>query len=187
MKEKLNVLFGLILIVVIGIGVFKLIEMIIEAFAKVNPTISAGIIAASATVIVSIISVLVAKRLEHKSLLAKEHRDKKTPSYEDMVKFIIRLVFADKLGLKPLTDQEMIEKMASFTENLVVWGSDEVVKSWVAFRMNSIANAGKTNSGILFEVEELLLAIRKDLGHSNKGLVKGKILSTFINDIDTLL
>ena len=37
---------------------------------------------------------------------------------------------------------------------------------------------------ILFEMESLLLAIRKDLGHSNRGTGRGAILGLFINDID---
>ena len=32
--------------------------------------------------------------------------------------------------------------------------------------------------------ESLILAIRKDLGHKNKGLVAGDILALFLNDIE---
>lgn len=35
--------------------------------------------------------------------------------------------------------------------------------------------------------ENLLLAIRKDMGHKNKGLQQGDILSLFINDVDETL
>jgi hypothetical protein len=35
----------------------------------------------------------------------------------------------------------------------------------------------------MFEIENLLLAIRKDLGHENKGLAPGKVLGLFVNDI----
>lgn len=53
--------------------------------------------------------------------------------------------------------------------------------------MYSVNNAEKPSHGILFEVEELLMAIRKDLGHSNKGISRGKILSLFVNDINEYL
>jgi hypothetical protein len=36
---------------------------------------------------------------------------------------------------------------------------------------------------VLFQVENLLIAIRKDLGHKNVGFKKGTILGLFINDI----
>lgn len=163
-------------------GAFKLLQLLWEAFSQVNPTLAAGIIAASATVVVSVISVLVAKRLEFRATLAKEHREKKIPFYEGMVKFIFRMTFADKLGLEPLTEKEMVQQMASFTENLIVWGADEVIEAWFKFRNRSL-NGDGSGVSIMFEIEDLLLAIRRDLGHENKGLTRGKVLGLFINDI----
>ena len=162
-------------------GLLKLLQLLWQAFSQVNPTLGAGIIAAAATIVVSVISVLVAKRLEYRAILEKEHREKKIPFYEGMVKFIFRLTFAQKLNLEPLSDQEMVHQMAIFTENLVVWGSNDVIDAWFKFRNHSINNASLDS--IMFDIEDILLAIRRDLGHSNKGLVKGKILGLFINDI----
>lgn len=164
-------------------GAFKLLQLLWEAFSQVNPTIAVGMIAASATIVVSVISVLVAKRLEFRATLAKEHREKKIPFYEGMVKFIFRITFADKLGLEPITEKEMIQQMASFTENLIVWGADEVIDAWFKFRNKSLNNNDGGGEAIMFEIEDLLLAIRRDLGHENKGLTRGKILGLFINDI----
>ena len=41
----------------------------------------------------------------------------------------------------------------------------------------------KAKEAGLYVVEDLLLAIRKDLGHKNKNLTKGKILGLFVNDL----
>ncbi|MBE9610072.1 hypothetical protein [Chitinilyticum piscinae] len=159
-----------------------MLQLLWTAFSQINPTIGAGIIAAAATVVVSVASILVAKRLEFRAIVAKEHREKKTPFYEDMVKFIFRITFSDKLGLPPLSEEDMIKQMASFTENLVVWGADDVIDAWFKFRNNSIKGES-SGITIMFDIENLLLAIRQDLGHPNKGLTKGKILGLFINDI----
>lgn len=166
---------------------YELLSFLGGAFLQINPTIAAGIIAAAATIIVSVVSVLFAKRLEYRGVLLKEHRDKKTPFYEEMVKLIFRIAFGSKLGLEPLTDEEMVKQMASFTENLVIWGSDDVLNAWVTFRMKSVEGFGDSPGQILFEVENLLLAIRKDLGHANKGFTRGRLLGAFINDVHTIL
>lgn len=158
-----------------------------DAFSQVNPTVGAGVVAATATVIVSVISVLFAKRLEQRSLLLKEHRDRKTPIYEEIVSLIFSMAFSEKTGREPLSEKELIEKMAWITEHLVVWGSDELLLSWSNFRSFSIRHAGSPGPQILFEVEKLLLSIRKDLGHENKGVSRGKILALFVNDIDDYL
>jgi len=181
-KQLTNITLGFALLALLIYASYKSLAFLWEVFSHVNPTVGAGIIAASATVIVSVISVLVAKRLEYRAALLKEHREKKTPFYEEMVKFIFRIAFSEKLGMDPLTDKEMIEKLAQFTESLVVWGSDEVIDAWFRFRNRSI-NGIDSPTAVLFEVESILLAIRQDLGHSNKGITKGKLLGLFVNDI----
>ena len=80
----------------------------------------------------------------------------------------------------------MIKFMAEVTQELVIWGSDEMIDAFYKFRMKSIdsANGAKQEPNeILFTVESLLLAIRKDLGHKNKNMPKGKLLGLFVNDL----
>ena len=181
-KTTLPILLGFGLLGLSAWGLYKLVLVIWRIFATVNPTLGAGIIAASATVIVSVISVLVAKRIEQKTEIQKELRDRKTPVYEELVAFIFRITFAEKLGQAAVTESEMIQNMAKFTEKLVIWGSDDLVQAWYKFRMEAVD--GKTEGvNAAFSVEEILYAIRQDLGHANKNLGKGKLLGLFINDI----
>jgi hypothetical protein len=99
--------------------------------------------------------------------------------------FLFRnVVYASKLG-KPLEEKEMLEFFASFTQKFMVWGADEVVREWSAFRLKSVK--ADDPFGVLFAYEDLIRAIRRDLGHSNKGLKRGDILTLFVNDIDTVL
>ena len=183
-SEVILIVIGLAATAAAIFGLYKLLQLLWEIFAQLNPTVGAGIIAATATIIVSVFSVLVAKHLEQKAVLLKEHRERKTPVYEEMVKLIFRFAFAEKIGLPPLAEQEIMIKMAWFTENLVIWGSDDLLLAWNRFRTYSIQNSDNPSFNMLFEVEKLLIAIRKDLGHSNKGIARGKILGLFVNDIE---
>lgn len=192
MKENIRsnfapLAFGVALLGLAIFIIFKVFQFLWKIFAEVNPTVGAGIVAATATVIVSVVSVLVAKRLEQKSLVIREHRERKTPIYEEIVKLIFRFAFSEKIGLEALTEQELIKKMAWITENLVIWGSDDLLLAWSKFRKFSTQSEEIPNFQVLFEVESLLLAIRKDLGHSNKGIKRGEILGLFINDIEDYL
>lgn len=168
-KKPLQVLLGIILLAFLVWGGWKLLQLLWEVFSQVNPAVGAGMLAASATVFVSVISVLVAKRLEYKATLAKEHREKKIPFYEEFVDFVFRIALSEKLGLEPLTEREMIQQAAKFTQNLIVWGADDVIDAWFRFRNKSV-NSDGSGVAVMFEIENLLLAIRKDLGHENKGL-----------------
>lgn len=94
-----------------------------------------------------------------------------------------RVLKATKSGTQ-LSEQEITEFMFDFTQQLIVWGADEVIAAFYRFKKQSTS----TNSqNVLFLVEDLLLAIRKDLGHKNKGLTQGRLLGLFVNNIENYL
>ena len=70
-----------------------------------------------------------------------------------------------------------------FHSGLITWGSSDVIQKYLSFRN---FNTKVNSTGILLIVNELLLAIRKDLGNSNFTLKKGDLLKIFINDPDEI-
>ena len=78
--------------------------------------------------------------------------------------------------------------MVNITQDLVIWGSDDMLRQFRAFREATLKQAaGKAQPlETLLAVEDLLMAIRKDAGHKNKGLKRGSILRLFINDLPRL-
>ncbi len=180
MNANVSKKIGAVVLIVIAGAAYWLLSWLAEVFGALNPTVAVGIIAASATVLVSVISVLLSKRLEHQTSIQKEIRERKVPVYEKLIGFIFR-VFKGIKENKPITEQEMLDFMMEFTQNIIVWGSDEVIDAFHKFRVASMSGE---QANILFIVEDILLAIRKDLGHKNKNLIRGKILSLFVNDID---
>jgi len=84
-----------------------------------------------------------------------------------------------------MDEKKIVEIIGSFTEEILVWGSDEVVKTWVEFRYANWEEGsdGRASHENLFRLEELFLALRKDLGLKNKKLDKGDLLRLFVNDL----
>lgn len=85
------------------------------------------------------------------------------------------------------TEEEMLTFIKKFTPSFMVWGSDDVLAAWSRFRRLSITAMSKDPAESLWAFEDLILAIRKDLGHSNRGLTRGVVLGLFVNDIDSIL
>jgi hypothetical protein len=181
-KQIGSFILGILLIAGAAYSVVKVSVWLWRLFSGINPTVGAGMVAAASTVFVSVFSVLVAKKLEHRAVLQQQIREKKIPQYEEMIRFIFRIVFAEKLGQPLVTESEMVSQMAKFTENIVIWGSEDIVEAWYRFRQVS-SESNEPGVQVIFEVEQLLLAIRKDLGHSNKNLSRGKIIGLFVNDV----
>ncbi|MEJ7565029.1 hypothetical protein WKI25_09540 [Acinetobacter baumannii] len=69
--------------------------------------------------------------------------------------------------------EELKKKFTKLTRGLVLWASPEVIKAYLNFR--AIANDNSENK-ILYAMDEVYQAIRKDLSNSNSTLSKGDLI-----------
>lgn len=180
-----QVILVLIALVGMGIGLFYLIKWLILVFSGIQKEVAAAIVATVGTILVSVISVTVGKYYERKRSIEQELREKKIPMYNRFVEFFINFMMSEKLTGKQMGEKDALAFFNKFTQEIMVWGSDEVVSLWSSYRRIFInPDNGETSYNNLFEFEKLLLAIRKDTGHKNKGLKRGDLLGLFVNDID---
>jgi hypothetical protein len=181
----LQVAFGLMVLGFIGWLLFFLSKLLIIGFSHLQKEVSAAIIAVSGTIIVSVFSLIFSKMYERKREIDQEHRKQKIPIYEELLKFMFRLLQAGKPGHQPVPEEETIKFLTEFTQKLIIWGSDGVMKQFTTWRASLLnQDPQKPNYEGLFLFEKLLMEIRKDVGHKNKNIKKGDILGLFINDIE---
>lgn len=182
-------IFGIILVIIYTIKTFW------NILSSVENEIAAALITASVTAIISVISLILGKYYENVQTINQQLRDKKIPIYEQFIEFIFDLMWGEKIKGKRMSEAEMQRFFTRFTQKLVSWGSDEVISKWGSFRKELINYASiKDNElskaqfpKIMFMLEDLLLAIRKDIGYKNNNIHRGDILRLFINDIDQYL
>ena len=158
-----------------------------KTLTALSPQVATAIVAGVATLLVSVFSVLWSKRVDRLREIEQEQRKQKIPVYEEFLSLIFRMLFAEKLGEGPVTEQDMMKSMSLFGQKIIVWGSDDVLKEYASWRRVATTIAEGNPAFHIFAVERLLLAIRKDVGHKNKNLKQGDLLSIFINDIDSFL
>jgi hypothetical protein len=184
-KRIASFALGLVMLGGIGWGLVVLVQSIWRALIEVNPTVAAAILAGATTIVVSVASVLVAKHLEQRNNIRKELRDKKAPVYEELIEFVFLILYSEKMKLPAMSEAEIVAKFGGITRKLIIWGSDDVVHALYKFRRFSNLE-DKSSALTIMAVEEMFLAIRRDLGHANKNLGPGKILGTFVNDVHKL-
>lgn len=185
--DWVSLVIGFVLIVVIGVLLILFFRYLWITLTSLQKEVTAAIVVASATVLVSVFSLIYSKYWERTREIELEHRTKKIPVYEEFLGFIFRMLFADKLG-KPLTEKETVSFLTKFTQKLLFWGSDAVIEGYSKFRRAALTvDPDNLDPGSLFTIEDLLFAIRRDTGHKNKNLKRGDILALFINDIDKYL
>lgn len=173
----------------LGAGVtyalFMGVEVGIKIFLSLDKTVAAALVAASATFVVSVVSVVVGNLYVYYLRVRTETRRRKIPVYESLLEFIFRFLGASEVNPAP-TETEAREFMSRFNRDFMVWGDDRVLQAWVKWRKHMNSAPADTREAT-FLIEDLVLAIRRDVGHNNRGLTEGDILTIFINDVDTIL
>lgn len=188
MKNFFNLILGMGLIGLIVFAVFKLLAFFYNQVLSIDPRISAALITGLIAIIATSLTITIPKHIEKRMEIEEHLREKKSQTYKELVEFFFKILMGSKTN-ESLTEKELIKFMSRFTENLILWGSEEVILSYKAYRMHFISRKQEetlTHESINL-MENLLLAIRKDMGHKNKGLQQGDILSLFINDVDEIL
>ncbi len=160
---------------------------VFHLFTNIRKEVLASLIATSGTVIVSVLTVMLSKYYEKKRQIAQEIRESKIPIYKDFIEFLFRMFNFSKNPDKKVKEDEMLEFLTDFTQKMIIWGSDEVLYEWQKFKNLNTPNSNLTklqSLELLRQVEKILYAIRKDVGHNNKKLKQDTLLSLFINDLD---
>lgn len=171
------VIVGLVILLFLGLR-----SLLRTFFAGVDPTVSAAIVAAVATTLVSVATLVLNRTNERKKAVEQEIRASKIPVYSKLIKGLLDTLLQAKKpgGIKLDAFGRMLEEI---TPQLVTWASDEVIVAWSRYKRR-VGSGGLTAAEAIFEFEALLLAIRKDVGHSNRGMASGDLLRLFITDVD---
>ncbi|MGD0032842.1 hypothetical protein SLT67_15880 [Paenibacillus illinoisensis] len=183
-KNKIQIIVSLLVLLLLSYLFWIFITWLISVFNGLQKEVAAALIAASATIVVSVLSIVIAKYYEKKRAIELELRSKKIPIYEEFVEFLFKLLMNKKLEGNPMTEQEMLRFMSGFTQKLLIWGSDDVVLQWSKYRNMFVNEENPDTMKTMLQMEQLLIAIRKDTGHKNKEHKRGDILKLFINDVD---
>ena len=182
-KKVLNILLGLIIIVAIIyaslIVIMKFIDFMITVISIMS-NYDAVILVALLTGFLSILGIIISKFLEYRQKKQLYLYGKKEKAYASFIKMVYKMQECIKKG-EDYSDKDMLEDVLNFSKELTLWGSNKVIRKWIEFRNTDYSNPSDYNN-ILYNLEDIIIEIRKDMGHKKFGLNKGDILSFFIND-----
>lgn len=152
---------------------------------ELNPNITVSLIAG----IVTLSGYFISRHIERKRIIEQQIREQKIPVYENFIAFVFKVI-ANK-GENQVTEEEMAKFMNDFNKQSIVWLSDKSLKALINWRKAVTNQVRLENLGdtvdpkeSILALEDLFLEFRKDIGHGNRGLNKGDLLSVFINDVD---
>ncbi len=154
------------------------IEKLTDLISSLDAVLIVALITATVSLVSVIISSVVSKIIDYRKNRQEYLAQKREEPYGEFVDMVYKIQQNSK-NSDSYTQEEMIDDLLRFSKKITLWGSPTVAKKWVKFR----ESGAKHNSGkdILFLTEEIMNAMRKDLGL--KKVKKGNLLGFFINDI----
>lgn len=199
--KKFNELFPGILILIILLGIvcviFYYVGLIITAgvngvitlaqqISTLDTVLIIALISGSITILGLIINSIISIRLktvEHKNKAKANMRMKMEVPYACFVNMIYDMV-SNVNDTKKMNESEMTVRMIDFSKEVTLYGSNKVIKKWAKYRTSSNKLPIAEN---LKQLEDILYAIRADLGLKKRSMKTGEILALFINDVDEIV
>lgn len=182
-SDKLMALLGLAILAGAAYGLFSAVRWTITGLIGLDEKLAAAIIAACTTFLVSVATVVYTQQKTKSREIDNSHRPQKIEIYKQfMDKAVVGLLRSSKQKKieSPEVQKVLEDLFFKFTGDVIVWGSPEVIKAYSAFR------ATGADPQIVVRLDDLMQAMRKDLGNSNWGLARGDLIKLFITDPESI-
>lgn len=194
-KNKKSLIKNIIVgILVLGIIVYIVVWLIglflgyvggfVNRLSNMDAVVIVALITGSVSILGVVISSIVSKIVEYRQNTKRYLYEKKEEPYSEFIEMVYKIQEKEK-AKENINDEEMLDDIFSFSKKLTLWGSNKVIRKWLAFR--KISQEQNDNTENLFMLEEIIFEIRKDMGQKKSGLEKGDILAFFVNDIEDYL
>jgi len=178
----ISVLVGLVLLLAIGTGLFWLLRSVMNWIVSQDSQVAAASIAFLGTVTAGIGAVVISQQRTKSREIAEAHRPLKTELYMSFASEIVELMRSGKgnAGLDAKAQKRLEDFFFDFTTKIMMWGSPDVLAAYGKFR-----RIGE-NREIVLLVDDVLQAMRNDLGLSNSNLKRGDLIKMLLTDPDTV-
>lgn len=167
-------------------GAFLLASTFLASAEALSKDVVAAIVAAVGTVIASVATVVYNQRESKAREIAEAQRPQKIEVYNQFMRFIVEQMINVKKEETSLGDDgldpELFEHFMGIKRDLILWASPQVIHSYRKFEQLGVEESDPDPEEVLFAVDEVLQAIRKDLDNSNWALTEGELIQLFLSD-----
>lgn len=182
MRKPIQLTLSVLLLLAIAGGAIWALWSLVSWFLALPSTTQTPLAALVGVISVPLITYFTSRSLEQRRSRENAIREKKTEIYDSLIRGLMRMLNLSKTT-GAMSEKEMIALFSDAVPNLITYGSRGVILAWNNFRRVS-AKSADDFPVVVHAFEDLLKAMRSDLGHPTAMMAKGDLLRTFINDYD---
>ena len=167
---------------VVGViwSVFEGAKWMVPALAKLPDQVLVALITASGTVLTAVATVVYSQKRSKDREIAEAHRASKIEIYQRFMGMLFDVLNKTrKGGAAGEFGEDLVEQIMVLKKDLIVWGSPGIIRAWNSFEKQSETRSTKER---ILLMDDILRAIRKDLGGSNWPTQRGELVQLFITD-----
>lgn len=173
---------GLLVLGFIGWGVYRLLCLFISLLSKANSTVAAAVVAGSLAVLSSTIAVVVGRNYEARRDREAAHRGRKTDTYDSFVNKLFA-IFGGGLAIEETEgDAGLIAFFREINRKLLLWSGPGGLKAYCEWQDELRRHEGDPRAESVIKMVDFFLALRKDLGHSNRGLKRDHLVGLVLQN-----
>jgi hypothetical protein len=134
------------------------------------------------TALGAVIAVVAGRVWEKRQELEQVRRERIAPIYSRFVE----VVYGSMSEETKLGETDLLAFFHDWAQQVLIWGPEPVIRRFTDWRA-TFSDDSEVQPESVFATEQLLYAIRDDLGNKRGGLGAGDLLRVFLNDIDEYL
>jgi hypothetical protein len=127
-QRATNLLVGVVILCGIGIGIVYLLNRLLHFAVSLDQPLIVAILAASATVLASAITVVVGKAFERKKEIDAHFRQRKFDQADELLKLIVDLTRKQSTNE---IDEGVVKALGEFNRNLIIFAGPKTIRVYV--------------------------------------------------------
>jgi hypothetical protein len=179
-QKIVSIALGLALFMLLIWGGYRLITLFIGYFSNLDKTVAVAIVAGSVTVLTSTLTVVLGRYFESKRDRDAAHREKKTELYNEFLGKLFSLFLADDEQKRK--EEDLVPFLREIQRKLILWSGPDVVKAYADWHGILRTQGSAPGAKSMIKMVDFFLALRGDLGHSNKGIKRDHLVSFMLKN-----
>ncbi len=178
-------LIGFALFAFIIWGAYRVTSYLFQIFSTLEPDIAIAIIAGSTTIIASTLAIVLGRYFEAKKEREVAHRDKKVILYDEFLKKLFDLFLGHEED-RP-RQEEFVPFLRDIQRKIILWSGPKVIKSYSKWHKELTSQPQRPKAKSMIKMIDFFLALRNDLGHSNKGIKREYLVRFMLKKPDLFM
>jgi hypothetical protein len=171
---------GLLILGFAGWLIYRFFSLLLELLSTADSPVVAAAVAGSLTVLSSTIAVVAGRSYEARRDREAAHREKKTETYDSFVSKLFSIFGGGETAQETEANEDMIEFFRGINRKLLLWSGPAGLRTYCEWQEELRAHEGNPRAESVIKMVDFFLSLRKDLGHSNRGLKREHLVALLL-------